>query len=168
LIILTENCKKPFLPAISFIFCFIAVLTTNPTTVEPTRQTLAVLGLESGQVAIHVIAEAFAALQRGGDLKTHDEIVAASVNDHLGGYGRVALAQASMARAIELPTEEQRGRVFSSPELAIQRLASILKGADKMNSPGAPKSGRLSYDWRRAKNGFFSRISLRHEVEDRR
>jgi hypothetical protein len=115
----------------------IAVLATNPTTVEPTRQTLAVRGLKSGQVAIHVIAGAFAALQRG-DLKTHDEIVAASVNDHLGRYDRVALAQASMARATELLTERQRGCVFSSPELTIQRLAGILKEADEMNSPGTP------------------------------
>ena len=74
---------------------------------------------------IHVIDGAFAALQRG-DLKTHDEMVAASVIDHLGRYDKIALAQASMARATELLTEQQRGRVFSSPELAIERLAAIL------------------------------------------
>lgn len=118
----------------------IVVLATNPTTVEPTRQTLATRGLEPGygsEVAIHVIYGAFAALQRG-DLKTHDEIVAASVTDYLGRYDRVALAQASMARATEVLTEQQRGRVFSSPELAVERLASILKVADEMSSKSTP------------------------------
>ncbi|MGP8245728.1 MAG: aspartate/glutamate racemase family protein [Bryobacteraceae bacterium] len=118
----------------------IAVLATNPTTVEPTRQTLATRGLEPGhgsRVAIHAIAGAFAALQRG-DLKTHDEIVAASVNDYLGRYDRVALAQASMARATELLTDEQRGRVFSSPDLAVESLAGILKEADEMASRSTP------------------------------
>ena len=118
----------------------IVVLATNPTTVEPTRQTLAARGLESGhgsEVIIHVIAGAFAALQHG-DLGTHDEIVAASVNDHLGRYDRVALAQASMARATELLTEQQRGRVFSSPDLAVECLAAILKEADEMRSKSRP------------------------------
>jgi len=107
----------------------IVVLATNPTTVEPTRQTLAAQEPVPGRrekVAIHVIEGAFGALQRG-DLKAHDEIVAASVRDNLNRYDRVALAQASMARATEEMTEEQRGRVLSSPEFAIERLAGILK-----------------------------------------
>jgi aspartate/glutamate racemase len=124
----------------------IVVLATNPTTVEPTRQTLATRGLEPGhesKVTIHVIAGAFAVLQRG-DLKTHDEIVAASVMDHLGRYDRVALAQASMARATELLTEQQRGRVFSSPELAVECLASILKEADEISSKSTPAVGEAA------------------------
>ena len=118
----------------------IAVLATNPTTVEPTRQTLAARGLEPGpesRVAIHVVAGAFAALQRG-DAIAHDEMVAAAVNDHLGRYDKVALAQASMARATELLTEQQRGRVFSSPELAIERLVGILEGG-RLAPHGATK-----------------------------
>ena len=116
----------------------IAVLATNPTTVEPTRQTLATRGLEPGRssrVPIEVIAGAFAALQRG-DLKTHDELVAASVIDHLGRYEKVALAQASMARATELLAERERVRVFSSPELAVERLVELLKQDDKIGSGG--------------------------------
>jgi aspartate/glutamate racemase len=118
----------------------VAVLATNPTTVEPTRQSLAARGLETlhgSNVAIHVIAGAFAALQRG-DLKTHDRMIADAVNDHLGRYDMVALAQASMARATGLMAEQQRGRVFSSPDLAVERLANILKEADEMSSKSKP------------------------------
>jgi aspartate/glutamate racemase len=108
----------------------VAVLATNPTTAEPTRQTLAARRLQAGQerkVTVHVIAGAFVALQRG-NLETHDEIVAASVNDHLTRNDMVALAQASMARVAEVLTEEQRARVLTSPDLAVERLAGILQG----------------------------------------
>lgn len=118
----------------------IVVLATNPTTVEPTRQTLAArepVSSGRGIAAIHVIEGAFAALQRG-DMKTHDELVAASVKEYLYRYDRVALAQASMARAAEVLTEVERERVFSSPELAIKRLVRILKEADGRRFKGTP------------------------------
>jgi hypothetical protein len=112
----------------------IVVLATNPTTVEPTRQSLASRGAQTGaggEVGIHVIPDAFAALQRG-DLKAHDAMVRAAVGDALHRYDRVSLAQASMARATETLTEDEQKRVLTSPDLAIERLASMLKRDDEM------------------------------------
>lgn len=110
------------------------VLATNPTTVEPTQRSLATRARETGkssEAVVQVIADAFAALQRG-DQEAHDEMVRASVRDCLRQYERVALAQASMAHATERLTEDQRKRVLTSPDLAIERLSGLLKESDEM------------------------------------
>lgn len=107
----------------------VAILATNPTTLEPTRQTLMARGSDfstRSNVEIDLVEKAFAAFQRG-DRQGHDHLVASAVREHLTRFERVALAQATMAGAMELLSQEERARVYTSPDLAVQHLADILR-----------------------------------------
>jgi Asp/Glu/hydantoin racemase len=63
----------------------------------------------------------------GGDGGTHDRLVKAAVARMMARVDAVVLAQASMARVLEvLPESERLVPVLSSPRLAMERLRSLL------------------------------------------
>ena len=64
----------------------------------------------------------------GGDGATHDALVSAALLNLMSEVDVVVLAQASMARVLEtMDPATLRVPVLSSPELAVQRVAEILK-----------------------------------------
>ena len=63
-----------------------------------------------------------------GDTKTHDEIVSKALLNEMNGMDVVVLAQASMARVLgAMKADALRMPVLSSPELAVQRMAEVLR-----------------------------------------
>ena len=63
-----------------------------------------------------------------GDSTTHDKIVAEGILELMSQVDVIVLAQASMARVVStLPADKVTVPVLSSPRLAIEHLASVLK-----------------------------------------
>jgi Asp/Glu/hydantoin racemase len=109
----------------------IGVLATLRTTLAPTAD-LVRKKANGRQVAIveMLCAGAFDAVM-AGDGDTHDAIVSAALLKVMGEVDVVVLAQASMARV--LGTMEPAALtvpVLSSPELAVQRVADVLKARE--------------------------------------
>lgn len=109
----------------------IAVVATNRTTLEPTRQALEAEAARTGrsvQVALTLVEGAIDALM-AGDGATHDGLIRTAVLKVAGQAQVVVLAQASMARALDvIPTEDCPVPVLSSPHLALQEVERILAG----------------------------------------
>ena len=62
-----------------------------------------------------------------GDVATHDRMVGESLAELSGTVDVIVLAQASMARVVaDLPPEERRIPILSSPELAVARAAEVM------------------------------------------
>jgi len=107
----------------------IGVVATAETTLEPTRQLLV---LEAGrqnkpvEVELALVSEALQLLLNGESEK-HDRLVRQSVLDISQRTDVVVLAQASMARVLEvIPENERRVPVLSSPHLALEAIRSRL------------------------------------------
>ena len=107
----------------------IGVVATLPTTLEPTSDLVRRRAMTSGKeiVLISRLCEgAFDALMSGAPEK-HDEMVASALKELSQQTDVILLAQASMARvADQLPEEDKKVPVLTSPELAIRYLANIL------------------------------------------
>jgi Asp/Glu/hydantoin racemase len=107
----------------------IGVVATNRTTMEPTRQMLQSQAKELGkdiEVELLLVENALTALLKG-DGATHDRLVRDAVLDMMGRADVVVLAQASMARVLDvIPQEERKVPVLSSPHLALGRLREML------------------------------------------
>jgi Asp/Glu/hydantoin racemase len=109
----------------------IGVLATNPTTLEPTERLL----LERAKAAdctveirTHLVPGALDALL-AGDGETHDRLLSAAIVRVAPDADAIVLAQASMARVLEVLPESARTRpVLSSPHLALERLQGIFYG----------------------------------------
>jgi len=103
----------------------IAVLATNPTTLGPTRLLLTEQAARAGrriEISETLIDGALGALL-AGDGQTHDRLVRQAVIERASGVDALVLAQASMARVLEvLPETERPVPVFSSPHLALESL----------------------------------------------
>jgi Asp/Glu/hydantoin racemase len=112
----------------------VGVIATAYTTLKPTSNLIkARAALQQKQVAVEtVLCEgAFDALRRG-DLETHDQTVKDRLNDLMGRVDVVVLAQASIARvAAQIPEEELRVPILSSPRLGVQRLKEKLESLAK-------------------------------------
>lgn len=107
----------------------IGVIATNQTTLEPTRQMLQAQANSSEkdiQVQLVLVENALAALM-AGDGATHDYQVKQAVLDLMGHVDVVLLAQASMARTLEIiPETERKVPVLSSPLLALSQAKIVL------------------------------------------
>jgi len=107
----------------------IGVVATNQTTLEPTRRMLQTQAERVGrsiQVELSLVENALPALMKG-DGATHDRLVKQAVMEIMGRADVVVLAQASMARVLDvIPQEERKVPVLSSPHLALGRLREML------------------------------------------
>jgi Asp/Glu/hydantoin racemase len=107
----------------------IGVIATLPTTLQPTsdlvKRRAAVAGKEI--VLSSVLCEgAFEALM-SGDAATHDAIVAAVLKELVKKVDVIVLAQASMARVVDILSDDDRKvPILASPPIAIQYLATVL------------------------------------------
>ena len=107
----------------------IGVVATLSTTLEPScdlvRRRAIVAGKEIKLIS-RLCEGAFDALL-GGKPELHDQMVASVLKELSNEVDVILLAQASMARVVaQLPEEDKKVPILSSPELAIQYIANIL------------------------------------------
>jgi Asp/Glu/hydantoin racemase len=117
----------------------IGVLATLQTTLAPTvrliEETAAARGCHR-EIVSCLCAGAFDAVL-AGNVATHDRLVRASLEELSATVDVVVLAQASMARVVaELPPQERRIAILSSPELAIARAAEVISTDAGPPDPG--------------------------------
>ena len=108
----------------------IAVLATLSTTLEPTIALVKRCAAEAGKTVRTVAAVADGAFPAitSGDSATHDRLVAETAARIAADSDVILLAQGSMAR-MEKPLRTLTGKtVYSSPRLAIEMVAAMLKG----------------------------------------
>ena len=107
----------------------VGVIATLRTTLEPTAdliQRRALLAGKSIELTSRLAEGAFEALMSGNAAK-HDELVAAALKDLAKQVGVIVLAQASMARVVDmLPVEDKRVPILASPSIAVDYLATVL------------------------------------------
>lgn len=107
----------------------IGVVATAPTTLEPTRQALEAQAARLGRLVetrLILVEHAMSALLTG-DGETHDRLVKAAVLGLAPQVDVVVLAQASMARVLEImPQAERPLPILSSPHLALEALRHLL------------------------------------------
>ena len=106
----------------------IGVLATLRTTLVPTTDLVRRKGVgKNVEIVDHLCEGAFEAVM-AGDTKTHDEIVSKALLNEMSGMDVVVLAQASMARVLGgMKADSLKMPVLSSPELAVQRMAELLR-----------------------------------------
>ena len=106
----------------------IGVLATLRTTLVPTTELVRRKGAgKNVEIVDHLCEGAFDAVM-AGDTRTHDEIVSKALMNEMSGMDVVVLAQASMARVLGvMKADALRMPVLSSPELAVQRMAEVLR-----------------------------------------
>jgi len=110
----------------------IGVAATAPTTLRPTSELIqtraSALGIEV-KVDSRLAEGAYSALF-GGDPERHDTIVRETLRDLAQRNDVIVLAQASMARVAEgLPADALACPILSSPRLALERAALVLREA---------------------------------------
>jgi len=109
----------------------IGIIATAYTTLKPTSGLMeerAALAKKAVNTETVLCDEAFAALARG-DMSAHDGIVLENLKNLMERSDVVVLAQASMARvADQIPVEQRRVPVLSSPRPGVQRLKEVLDG----------------------------------------
>lgn len=107
----------------------IGVIATLPTTLDPTTDLVrrrAIVANKTIDITSTLCEGAFDALMRG-DAETHDTMVASALKTLGKTVDVIVLAQASMARVVNLLSEEEKTTpILASPELAVKHLASIL------------------------------------------
>jgi len=107
----------------------LGVLATNPLTLPPTRQLLEQQAERAGrqvEIELVLVEGAFQAFL-SGDGALHDRLVRQAYLDLAPRVGAVVLAQASMARVLEvLPPEERPVPLFSSPHLVLEAVGKYL------------------------------------------
>jgi Asp/Glu/hydantoin racemase len=107
----------------------VGVIATLRTTLEPTADLVARCAAAAGRnidLTARLCDGAFEALM-GGDPQRHDELVLAALQDLAAQVDVIALAQASMARVVNLlPQHERRIPILASPPLAIDHVARLL------------------------------------------
>jgi Asp/Glu/hydantoin racemase len=108
----------------------IGVLATLRSTLDPTVDLLKQRAARAGRkcdVVSRLCEGAFEAVS-AGDTQTHDRIVSENLMELMDNVDAVVLAQASMARVVAaIPDEQKKTPVLSSPELAIERAAEVLR-----------------------------------------
>ena len=108
----------------------IGVIATLPTTLGPTSDLVkrrAALAGKEIELSSKLCEGAFEALM-GGNPEKHDEMVAKALVELSAEVDVIVLAQASMSRVVEaLPDAEKRDPNLSSPTLAVQHIADLLK-----------------------------------------
>jgi len=108
----------------------IGVAATLNTTLEPTAALIQERAKAAGKQIVltsKLCEGAFEAVISGDTLK-HDELVSLGLMDLMDQVDVIVLAQASMARVVgELPVDEVRIPVLSSPRLAVEHLAKMVQ-----------------------------------------
>jgi Asp/Glu/hydantoin racemase len=105
----------------------IGVIATLPSTLNPTVDLIRRQGTDDLEITAKLCEGAFQAVL-SGDSTTHDKIVAEGILELMSQVDVIVLAQASMARVVStLPADKVTVPVLSSPRLAIEHLASVLK-----------------------------------------
>jgi Asp/Glu/hydantoin racemase len=108
----------------------VGVIATLPSTLEPTVALIGARARAAGrEVALEsqVVEGAFAAVM-SGDGQRHDQLVSDALRKMASRVDVIVLAQASMARVVDaLPEAERRIPILSSPRLAVEHLASLLR-----------------------------------------
>lgn len=107
----------------------IGVVATLPSTLNPTAElirTVAKKHSKEVKVTTKLCEGAFEAVI-SGDGETHDKIVGAAIKQLSQKVDVIVLAQASMARVVDnLPEEDKKIPILSSPRLAVEHLAMLL------------------------------------------
>ncbi|MCZ4518849.1 Asp/Glu/hydantoin racemase [Rhodococcus sp. 1R11] len=110
----------------------IAVLATAKSTLSPTVDLVRRRAQDASvepELEVRLLSEAFAA-NASGDTARHDAIIAEALRDLAESVDSIVLAQASMARVAAIVSNEGLTTpTFSSPGLAMGRLASVLEHA---------------------------------------
>lgn len=108
----------------------IGVIATLPTTLGPTSDLVkrrALIANKEIELTAILCEGAFEALM-GGHPEKHDEMVAKALIELSAQVDVIVLAQASMSRVVDgLPEADKRVPILSSPTLAIQHIADLLK-----------------------------------------
>ncbi len=108
----------------------IGVVATLPSTLAPTAELIRRLAAEARKkvrVTDRLCEGAFQAVL-AGDTATHDAKVTAALTELGRRSDVIVLAQASMARVAEaLPAADRRVPILSSPRLAVEKLAEVLR-----------------------------------------
>jgi Asp/Glu/hydantoin racemase len=114
----------------------IGIVATNPTTLEPTERSLLARAASCGktvELEVTLVEGALTALLQG-DSGTHDRLVSQAVLKLAGRVDVVALAQASMARALDvIPEGTCRVPVLSSPHLALAQIRALMQPPIKVD-----------------------------------
>jgi Asp/Glu/hydantoin racemase len=109
----------------------IGVIATLPTTLNPTTDLVhrrAALANKPIEVTAQLVDHAFDALM-AGDTAKHDALITAALRQLAAKSDVIVLAQASMARVVDaLPDADKKTPILASPPIAIDYLATILKG----------------------------------------
>lgn len=107
----------------------IGVVATNPTTLEPTREALLNQAASLGkQICIEMVLveNALLALLRG-DSTLHDRLIIEAIGQLSERVDTIILAQASIARVLEvLPEAQRRVLILTSPHTALARVGQYL------------------------------------------
>ena len=110
----------------------IGVLATLWSTLRPTAALIERTARAAGrdvEVRDRLCDGAFEALGEG-DTERHDALVREGLRELLGWADVIVLAQASMARVVDMLSEdERRSPILSSPRLGMERMRDILAGA---------------------------------------
>ncbi len=116
----------------------IGLVATAASTLEPTRQLLQAQADRQGkqiETELVLVENALSALLRG-DNASHDSLVKQAVLELAQGVDVVVLAQASMARVLEVIPEAERSErsersvpILSSPHLALEQVRQLLATA---------------------------------------
>ena len=108
----------------------IGVVATAETTLEPTRQLLTTQAAQSGKIIkteLVFVDKALPALLKG-DRSTHDQLVKAVILALAQQVELIVLAQASMARVLDVIQENECAvPILSSPHLALKQIRQLLK-----------------------------------------
>ncbi len=106
----------------------VGLVATAATTLEPSSALLGDAAARAGttiEIEPLFVEGAFAALQRG-DEREHDDRVSAAVRDIASRSDVVVLAQASMARVLDVLDPSPAVPVLASPHLALAEVGRIL------------------------------------------
>ena len=108
----------------------IGVAATLNSTLKPTAELLnarAARARQSCEIVSRLCEGAFEAVS-SGDAATHDRIVSENLVSLMDDVDAIVLAQASMARVVELiPADNRRVPILSSPRLAVEQAAGVLE-----------------------------------------
>jgi Asp/Glu/hydantoin racemase len=107
----------------------IGVAATLKTTLDPTTALVSARANAAGkqvEITAKLCEGAFEAVV-SGDTERHDALVKAGLRELTASVDVVVLAQASMARVVDLLSEEERRiPILSSPRLAVEYLAKMI------------------------------------------
>lgn len=106
----------------------IGIVATSPTTLEPTRRLLIAQSQSAGkeiETETVLVDAALSALLRG-DGRSHDDMVMSAILNMLNKTDVIVLAQASMARVLDIiPLAHRSVPILASPPLALKSLQSL-------------------------------------------